>query len=234
MKLIIKGNEPAEWKAYRETEGVKYNAIPELRKALYDEQGGICAYCMQKLIDEHYDEHGLISNAKYIGDPKKLERVTNKIEHIKCREREEYKEFIFDYNNMVMCCCGVAYNNFHKKSEHCDTSKGCKDISFTPLNPNFIETISYGKDGAITSSDDTYKKEFNNILNLNEPMLQEYRGRIYYAINKKIVGRQWTASKIRTLLQYWASKDQENLFKPFCGLVISFLEKKMIANGIKI
>lgn len=48
MKLIVKHKEPKEWVEYRNTPNVSYESKPFLREALYDEQGGICAYCMSR------------------------------------------------------------------------------------------------------------------------------------------------------------------------------------------
>lgn len=40
MRLIVKGEEPEEWKEYRQTPGAGYEAKKCLREALYKEQGG--------------------------------------------------------------------------------------------------------------------------------------------------------------------------------------------------
>ena len=44
MRKIVKGLEPLAWREFRNTPGVKYEAKPELRDALIQEQGYICAY----------------------------------------------------------------------------------------------------------------------------------------------------------------------------------------------
>lgn len=231
MKLIIKGEEPAEWTAYRNTNGARYKSIPELRKALYNEQGGICAYCMQGLIDEYK----VPTNAEYIGDPLKPERVTNRIEHIKCREREEYEKYELDYSNMVMCCCGKSYSADYKLAEHCDVAKGSKDILFTPFDEDFINSVSYDEEGIISSSNETCKVQLEVVLNLNENMLVEYRRRAYKVIGETIRSRKWKVSEMRLFLKNLEERDRETgRFKPFCGVSIYYVKKLMTAKGIDI
>ena len=80
MKFIHKGKEPKEWTAYRNTPGVAFSAEPELKKALLEEQGYICCYCMCRIND---------------GDMK-VEHYVPRIEASR----------IFDYNNLFAACEG--------------------------------------------------------------------------------------------------------------------------------
>jgi hypothetical protein len=72
MIRINKGTEPAEWTAKKLTSGFnKYEPITELREALLEEQGYICAYCMRSIPIEVKDKN---------------ESETSKIEHINSRD----------------------------------------------------------------------------------------------------------------------------------------------------
>ena len=65
-------------------------------------------------------------------------------------------------------------------------------------------------------------------------MLEENRSRVYKAVTEKVKGKKWTESKMRKFLTFLESRDENNLFQPYCGVAISFVKRKMIANGIKI
>ena len=125
MKLIVKGREPKEWENFRNTPGSDYESRHELRKALYTEQGGLCAYCMRRLSDE------LNRNIS----------TTNKIDHIKPRELCTRDERM-DYRNMVLCCSGVI-SGTSPSDTHCDTHKGSAIHTLNPMNCHFIDTIFY-------------------------------------------------------------------------------------------
>jgi len=202
MILIKKNKEPQEWKKYRETKGVKYQSQPYLRKALYDEQGGICAYCMKKLDDESSN------NAQ------------NRIEHIK--PRSKYKELELDYSNMVLCCNGHNGNIFS-----CDVAKGDELISFTPLDSRFIDTISYGsKDGVIRSSNEEWNYEINKIVRLNEGYLLDNRRAALMGFIKTIKEKNWKRSNLKNLYDMY-SKKVKGKYQPYCGIILYFLKKKI-------
>ncbi len=136
MIKINKGSEPREWVEKRNTPGFKYEAIPELRESLLEEQGYICAYCMCRIGESN-----------------------SKIEHIKSKSPEKFPELSLSYSNMIICCMGGEGS---KGEKHCDTSKEDKDISFDLFTDVFFETISYGsKSGEIKSSNATYSQEIN-------------------------------------------------------------------------
>src|SRR5574344_2038901 len=117
MKKITKSKEPKQWELYRQTPGIDYQSIPELRASLLKEQGYICAYCMRRIPCKDSNSNEDI-----------------RIDHLSCRDN--YPERKFDYNNMVICCPGAINNSFH-----CDKSKGNKDLSFTPFDNNFIDSL---------------------------------------------------------------------------------------------
>lgn len=60
MRKINKNREPKEWTRHRLTSGADYEAIPELRQSLLEEQGYLCAANYNKLINiwDHKDAKG--------------------------------------------------------------------------------------------------------------------------------------------------------------------------------
>ena len=206
MIQIKKGKEPVAWTRFCATDGVSYSAIPELRYALEAEQGGICAYCMRKVPVEK-------------PDPTETER--SKIDHIQCRDR--YKQRQLDYGNMVLCCPGNING-----STHCDKSKENDDVSFSPFTPHLQQSITYStNDGTIKSSNPTWDAEINTIICLNNEMLKMNRNQTLSGVRAFIENGKWKKAKIEQALDQWRNPDQEGKRKPYCGIVIWYLEKKL-------
>lgn len=219
MILINKNKEPKEWTEYRNTPGADYKAIPELVDSLLREQGYICAYCMRR-----------IPCKDNLCKKDRLTQEDHRVEHIKSRKLHD--DLKLDYNNMVMCCPG------HIGSEdHCDRLKGEKDISFSPLDKNFIATVKYRSDGTILSTDTTCNDEMNKILNLNTELLRKNRYNMLTEVIKEINskcknGQSWNKKRLTTYLRKYgekhAAKNEERAeYYPYCGIVVWFLKKKL-------
>jgi len=127
---------------------------------------------------------------------------------------------------MVICCPGAIDNNFH-----CDKKKDDKDVSFDIFDDKFISSLSYSsKTGDIKSSEHQYDKEINDILNLNNKTLSENRRRTLKGVidylNQKH-SANWPKNAIREQLASWDLKDKDGRFKPYCGIVVWYLSKKL-------
>ena len=215
MILINKNQEPKEWTEYCSTPGVTYQSIPELVDALLKEQGYICAYCMRRIPTKDKIEGKLTSE-------------DHRIENIKCRENHEYLQL--KYNNMLICCPGHI-----GEDEHCDRKKGNQEISFSPLDSAFINTLTYTSNGIIASSNPVYNEEINSILNLNTPflvlnrknMLKEVIQHINQTCKQK---KNWNKTALKSILVKYQNKhkDGENQkYYPYCGIVVWFIQKKL-------
>ncbi len=220
MIRIIKSEEPQAWKEYRRTPNARYNSNKELVESLKREQGYICAYCMRRIPcnDRLYDRDG----KNYL-----LTKEDHRVEHI--LSRKNHPNLQLDYGNMVLCCPGHI-----GASEHCDKLKGDRDLSFSPMDPEFIDSISYKSDGEITSSNPIYDKELNDILNLNTPLLKANRKEAWKEVEKQMIvlknGKAWNKSLLQKFMEKYSakhSKDNEDKYIPYCGIVIYFLHKKL-------
>lgn len=198
MRKINKLGEPDSWRIYRETPGVVYSATEDLRKSLLKEQGYICAYCMS---------------------PIKIKG--SRVEHLKCRER--YPELALSYNNMVLCCPGCINGE-----EHCDRLKKALDLSFSPLDSLVERSISYEtKSGKIKSSNGTWNDEMNTVLNLNNAMLQLNRSEVIEGLVAALSQLKWKRAKIKSKISEYESFDADGKLKPYCGVVIWYLKKRL-------
>lgn len=204
MRKIVKSRlQPKKWTEYCCTPGVDYQASPELREILLKEQGFICAYCMKGL---------------------DVEGKNTKIEHMKCRKH--HPDLKFKYRNMVVCCNGDTFG-----FRHCDTSKGDEDISFDLLSDPFFTTLTYGLGtGTIKSSVASWDNEINNRLNLNNDYLKQERLAVLNAaINTLDKKKDWNETKreLTRLRDEWDQMDEGGRYKPFCGIVVYFLNKRL-------
>lgn len=204
MRKINKNPEPKEWTSYRLTPGADYKAIPELRRALLEEQGYICAYCMRRIPvkDSNSNE-------------------TSRIEHILCRGKHDDEKL--HYTNMVVCCPGAINHHFH-----CDKSKDENDVTFDLFSDYFFTTLSYqSKDGKISSSNKEYNSQMNQLLNLNNPLLMENRHSTLKGVIGYLDKKGWSIANISRMIDRWDNKDVEGCYKEYCGIVVWFLKKKL-------
>lgn len=207
MRKILKQLEPREWTKHRLTPGAKYEAVPELRKALLEEQGYLCAYCMRRIP---------------IRDTNSNE--STRIDHI--LSRTKHPELQLNYSNMVVCCPGAITSDFH-----CDKQKGENDITINLFEDHFFDTISYSsKDGRIKSSDAESDRQINELLNLNHALLKRNRLETLRGVILMLNRIGWTNSNIRHQIEIWNQKDQQGHYKPYNSIVVWFLKKKMEQN----
>lgn len=208
MKLIVKGKEPLEWKKFRRTPGTDYESKPELRKALYSEQGGLCAYCMRRLSDEF--------NRDIL--------TQNKIDHIKPRDfctRDER----MSYDNMVLCCNGTIQGT-SENDTHCDTHKGSTIHQISPLRLCCIDSLSYTSRGKIKSSNITWDKELNEVLNLNQKLLIENRKSFLMKIINWL-SKNPSVAQINNKIEFYQSKNESGLYPEYCEVAVWRLKKSL-------
>lgn len=205
MIQINKGIEPVEWTAKKATPGfTEYEPIPELRDALLIEQGYICAYCMRRI-------------------PANDVRVdaTSKIEHIK--SQEDKPDLQLNYANMAICCPG----NLNDEA-HCDKLKGSNNVSFNLHTKALQQSIEYvSKDGLIRSTNSTWDKEMNDLLNLNHGILKANRKEALEAVIGYLNTANWSTQAINYKLNQWRQLNAEGKYYQFCGIIIWYLEKKL-------
>lgn len=218
MILIKKNKEPKEWEEYRNTPGVDYQSKPALVDSLLDEQGYICAYCMRRIPCK--------DRIKETKDGKQIyTQEDHRVEHI--LSRENHDDLKLDYKNMVICCPGHI-----GIEDHCDRLKGSKDISFSPMDKNFIDTLSYQLDGSIKSSNKVFDDEINSVLKLNTELLKLNRKNAWNAALNELIKENkenWSNNFLDKHIKNFSIKkvsDDKLVYNPYCGIIIYFLNKK--------
>ena len=216
MIRITKGQEPAEWTEIKNTPGIDYDSAEKtaLRQALFEEQGGLCGYCMRRISFAS----GVVSDTR--------------IEHLQPRTvslAEGNVAETLSYSNMILCCDGDID---HDGNTHCDNKKGEKPISFTPFDAAAMSTISYSsKDGSIKSSNKQYDNEIREVLNLNHVRLAANRKEVVKGLVMAMGRRRWKKSEIEHKIAYYSNRTADGLLHPYCGVAIWYLTKKLRQFG---
>lgn len=84
----------------------------------------------------------------------------------------------------------------------------------------------YSKNGEIKSSHTDWGNEMNHILNLNKNILRKNRHSALKGVITQLK-KGWKVSQVRKELEKWRNKESDGHYKPYCGIVISYLEKKL-------
>ena len=148
MIWIKKGREPLSLEQYRQQPYASYDGYPdkeELRAALLRDQGYICAYCMQRIENDHN---------------------TMKVEHWKAQSSMKKEVEKLDFRIMLGVCDGCR-GKVEFRYTTCDTHRQDAELYVNPLNKCMMDTIKYDRNGYIHSKVDRIEHDLINTLNLN-------------------------------------------------------------------
>ena len=185
--------------------------LTAIRKQMLEEQGYLCAYCMQRIIS------GAVT-----------------IEHFSAQnptDAQSEAELSIDYNNMLGVCQGnKAAGNY--KALTCDKHRGNKPLSINPLQKHLVQQIKYKGDGTIYSDDPQINKDLNETLNLNCEGVSFKKNRkavldsLKRYMNKEFADKKVPVDRLRKMLDacYIGKKGKRD---PFVGVAIYYLEKKI-------
>ena len=220
MVYIKKGFEPnellvAKKSGIRRYDDLRSDVREAIKKALYLEQKGICAYCMCRLKGE-----------------------TMQVEHYIPQHDQQgnYNEALsVDFYNMLAVCPGrkntpnASYNVLT-----CDQHKGNQILTVDPRNEYSVGKIKYDKAGIIYSTDSNIDYDLNVVLNLNCDMSQLPRNRksmldrFLTSIRKKYSGKEITKAEWKKLRdKYATATDRDGLLPEFIGIVLRYIDQKL-------
>jgi uncharacterized protein (TIGR02646 family) len=214
MIKINKGSSPSELDQYKRecSEAIfrgttklldDFPRKDDLRRQLAEEQGFLCAYCMQRIRPENGD---------------------TKIEHF--HPQTIYSSEQLDYSNLLLCCNGNKGNR--PPDQHCDTKKKNTEIKYNPaVYPSIEQTVRYERDGKIVSEDSEWNRQINEVLNLNYSRLRLNRKSVLQAVDQALASNVGMRSKsqIDTFIQNWKVKNNSGELKEYCGTAIYRLQK---------
>jgi len=187
------------------TQGVK----PAIQKSLCEEQGYVCAYCMQRI---------------------KPDGRHMKIEHWDTQASNKANlRMTVDYSIMLGCCLGRT-----QTTEHCDTFRGHinkiqnQQLKYNPSNTahHSLLGITYEPNGKIHSSDTDFDKQLDKVLNLNDNYLCDKRKSIQDGILRSIqmLKNNKIPYDINQIINSWKTKNSSGEYQEFYGTALYFLE----------
>ena len=220
MILIQRGKEPDSLLKYRKSfpeachEELPAEPMKDIRKQMWTEQKGLCAYCMCKL-----------------NSPKDV-----RIEHYLARNPKD-KEYdaasALDYKNMLGVCYGNSLQPGTKEEDKtCDAHRGNKSLTVNPYDITSIRKIFYTSDGYIASDDENINIDVNDTLNLNckARSLPQNRKAVLIQAKKeiqKLCGNKSHQFYLEVLERYYKRYAEREMLPPYCGIVIAWLGKEL-------
>ena len=221
MIVVKRGKEPNSLLKFRKEnpdadyEDLESDVLKDIRKQMWEEQRGLCAYCMKKI-----DAPDVV-----------------RIEHCRPRhprdEQEYDKKATLDFKWMLGVCYGNSLVRGVKQEEKtCDAHRENAELTVNPFDELSVRKIKYKADGSIYSDDKEINKDVTETLNLNCQALSlpQTREKVLMAeknrIMRKCKGKSQDAF-MRELKRTYASLVQEGNLTPYCGIIISWLESKL-------
>ncbi len=198
---------------------IEVKRLTELRQYLLEEQGYLCVYCMRQIPHKHKE--------------KEVERDDMKIEHYVPQTDVQSIAAKLDitHSNMFGCCMGGKGKE--KKFQTCDTRKGDDKITINPTDKLHIDTIKYGLDGLITSTNLAFEVDINKTLNLNENNLKKRREAIYQVVDKKtkdaykiLKDRKAKNEYLNKEIESWL-KTKDLKHKEYCMVAVVYLQSRI-------
>ena len=118
-----------------------------------------------------------------------------------------------------------------KEYQHCDTRKNDEIIKFNPSNPHHknLLKIYYDRNGLISSEDDEFNKDLNEVLNLNLELFKNNRKAVLLQLYESFSKVKRNATKKdceERLLKF--SKPKNGMLPEYCGIAIYYINKKMV------
>lgn len=192
----------AQWDGPAMPDGTTFSDVKdELRRVLFREQHGLCAYCMCAVDTERC-----------------------KIEHILPRTR--HPESSLEYKNLLLCCPGI-YGETHT----CDTQKGDTLLSpsCNPANKRPIEHfITYNLDDGSILWQDAHCTDLDDTLNLNCEYLKKNRLDALKKFKKvfiKRAGKQDRKTVAEKAIRTYTETDGD--FLPYLGIILYWLRSRL-------
>jgi uncharacterized protein (TIGR02646 family) len=205
VRAISKGVEPPSLIAHRQTPHCDYDNYPakdELRRALVNEQRGLCCYCMGRI---QYGE-GM------------------KIEH--WHSQAHYPGEQLSYRNLLGACFGG--HGQPPRLQHCDTRKGDRELQWNPADPaHHIETrIRYEMDGTIWADHAVFDEHLKEVLNLNLAYVRNNRKAVLIALLEWWQTRK-PMSRARVEREIERRTGGAGNLTPYCQVAVWWLKQRL-------
>lgn len=215
MKRIYKNDEPQEilqWKSkFKNKNGrvPRYSDLNEvenlphkifLKNSLISEQRHICCYCC-----------------------KPIDTKNSHIEHIRPKERNEYRAISLEYENLLASCQG-----YHDREENCGHSKDNafnEELFVSPLEENCESLFEFSNRGKIKAVDGNERAGYTiELLNLDTEQLNAARTEAMWVSGAM---DELTEDECRRLLDKFQSVDERGRYAGFSDAIVYQLKKQL-------
>lgn len=215
MKTIYKNDEPQEilqWKSkFKNKNGrvPRYSDLNEvenlphkilLKNSLLSEQGHICCYCC-----------------------KPIDTKNSHIEHIRPKERDEYRAISLEYENLLASCQG-----YHDQEENCGHSKDNafnEELFVSPLEENCESLFEFSNRGKIKAVDGNERAGYTiELLNLDTEQLNAARTEAMWVSGAM---DELTEDECQKLLDKFQSVDERGRYAGFSDAIVYQLKKQL-------
>lgn len=197
------------------TGGQRYDMVrdmttfADLKRLLYDEQGGICCYCGAKL------EYPVNSRSR--------------VEHVK--PKNIHPELVGEYENLLLSCdlteeeyCNMrnAPKKGRKNFLHCDIAKESTEITYSPLNPECEKVFIYKIDGTIEGINKDAKDDIDTLKLGCDYLVRRRRE----AINALFDDDELLSEELlKEYKEKVLSRDKDNRHAEFCFVLSNVIEQ---------
>lgn len=226
MRRIEKRTAPECLEDLHQTPGADWSSVSgtqkqEMRKAAWDEQYGLCAYCMSRLAEPSAQ--------------------SMKIEHFYARA--DRKEYWFAWSNLLGVCLGDVGVDGGNERYHCDTHRGHLSTDKQELHvhpaqfpPDAGKLFSCTKEGELIPSkslDESTKSRIQETidkLNLNIPRLKRNRKEVLSVLQAKL-RKDDNLSNIRGMIHSAQRADANGRLMEYVEVAVQYLERKLRQHG---
>lgn len=205
MLRIHKRTPPACITTLQQTPGADWGSVTgeqkaEMRKALLDEQGHLCAYCMRRVS----------------ADPSACT-----VEH--WRPRSQAGTDPFHWPDLLLVCDGGG-PGAAPAHQHCDRRRGNAPLTLHPAHPSqdVAALLAYEADGRIRETPEI--KSDITALNLNYTRLVTNRRQVMDVV---LQSRGQDATTLRQTLKDWERADSDGKKKEYAGVACYLLRRRI-------
>ena len=171
-----------------------------LKNSLISEQGHICCYCC-----------------------KPIDTKNSHIEHIRPKERNEYRAISLEYENLLASCQG-----YHDREENCGHSKDNafnEELFVSPLEENCESLFEFSDRGKIKAVDGNERAGYTiELLNLDTEQLNAARTEAMWVSGAM---DELTEDECQKLLDKFENVDERGRYAGFSDAIVYQLKKQL-------
>ena len=186
----------------------------ELREALVREQGGLCAYCMGRIVPSH---SGM------------------KIEHWSARHDDPHA--VFAWSNLLGVCTGVSgdASEPHDRRFHCDTYRGNlppsqQELCVHPAGDLRVGVFTFTRVGRIEAHQPQARQDIER-LNLNHWRLLMNRKAAYDYLHHRMSDVGYRPAEVERLLLRLRTPGRDGNLREYVGVMEQYIERWLRRHG---